>query len=147
MTGYRFLFDRDAAKAAELFPPQRVVMLADVGLPEVAKDSEIVRAACDRKCIIVTCNGDDFVREFNSYLTQSKKVECHDMCGLVVLPNGFEIQRRVVPKLLGRLRLGDKRISWRDVWERDCLVKVSRNGAVATSRFPRCHYCRKNGLE
>ncbi|MGA3317566.1 MAG: hypothetical protein ABSC64_14135 [Candidatus Korobacteraceae bacterium] len=141
------MFDRDAAKAAELFPAQRVVMLEDVGLPETATDSEIVRAACDRKFIVVTCNGDDFVREFNSYLAQTKKLECHDMYGLVVLPNGFEIQRRVVPKLVGRLRLEGNRISWREVWEKDCLVKIGRNGAVATSRFPRCHYCKKSGLD
>ena len=147
VTGYKFLIDRDAAKAAQFFPARRIVTLQDIGLPENARDSEIVRMACDRKCIVVTCNGDDFIREFNSYLAQSKKLECHDMHGLVVLPNGFEIQRRVVPKLIGRLRMDGVRISWLDVWERDCCVKVSRNGAVTISRFPRCHYCKKNGLD
>ncbi len=147
MTGYRFLFDRDAAKAAKLFPAQRVLMLGDLGLPETASDAMIVRAACDRKCIVVTCNGDDFVKEFNSYLAQTKKLECHDMHGLVVLPNGFEIQRRIVRKVEARLRLEGSRISWRDVWEKDCRVKVTRNGAVTTSRFPRCHYCKKNGFD
>lgn len=145
--GYKFLFDRDAAKAANLFPIGRVVTLEQVGLPENAKDAEIVRVACNRHCIVVTCNGDDFVKEFNSYLGQTKKVECHDMYGLVILPNGFEIQRRIVPKLAVRLRMDGERISWRDVWERDCCVKLNRDGSVAVTRFPRCHYCKKKGSD
>jgi hypothetical protein len=54
VTGYRFLFDRDAAKAASLFPAGRVVTFENVGLPENARDSAVVRVACDRKCIVVT---------------------------------------------------------------------------------------------
>ena len=147
MNGYRFLFDRDAEKARVLFPNSRVLTLADVGLPENARDSEIVRIACNRQCIIVTCNGDDFVKEFNSYLEQTKRSDCHDMFGLVILPNGFEIQKRVVPKLKDKLRMDGARISWRDVWEKDCCVKVSKGGSVAVSRFSRCHYCKKRGSD
>jgi hypothetical protein len=40
MKGYKFLFDRDAAKSSGLFPTKRVWTLAKVGLPEDADDSE-----------------------------------------------------------------------------------------------------------
>jgi hypothetical protein len=45
--------------------------------------------------MIVTANGDDFVGEFEKYLSQVKQTECHDMYGSVILPNGYEKQRRV----------------------------------------------------
>jgi hypothetical protein len=57
------------------------VGLKGVGLPENATDSEVVKVACERR-IVVTCNGDDFNREFNSHLTQTKKTDCHDMYAL-----------------------------------------------------------------
>lgn len=148
MTGHRFLFDRDAAKAQGLFPKRRSVSMADVGLADNATDRAIVERACSDKYIVVTCNGDDFVREFERYLSQTKKrKECHDMSGLVILPNGYEIQRRVLRGLEKKLRLDGRKIDWKDVSEKDCCVKVEKNGDVKVTRFKRCFYCEKAGAE
>jgi hypothetical protein len=51
---YGFLFDRDVSKAASFFPAKRVRTIEQVGLPENATDSEIVRKASDLGLIIVT---------------------------------------------------------------------------------------------
>ena len=67
MTGYRFIFDNDSRKAARFFPRRRIVFLEQAGLTEKASDRKIVEVASDRKWIIVTANGDDFVAEIKRY--------------------------------------------------------------------------------
>ena len=81
MANYRFLLDRDVSKTASLFPKHRRLALADVGLAETASDRKIVEEACYRKCIIVTANGDDFLREIERFLKQTKMKDCHDLGG------------------------------------------------------------------
>ena len=147
MIGHRFLFDRDAAKAKELFPKRRCLSMADVGLPDKATDYDIVECACLGQYIIVTCNGDHFVREIHRFLSRTKKKDCHDMSGLVILPNGYEIQRRVVPTVEDKLRLSGHKIGWKDIWQNDCCVRVERNGDVTVTQFPRCRYCEKAGAD
>jgi hypothetical protein len=138
MLSHGFLLDRDVSKVASLSPKKRTKTLANVGLPEDASDPEIVKKAWARGTI-VTGNGDDFVREINRFLAQTKKAECHEMFGLVVLPIGYERSQDKT-----NLRLGKERLTWTDVAHRNYNVRVKRNGATEVQRFPRCAYCLKN---
>jgi hypothetical protein len=79
-----------------LFPRKRTKTLADVGLSERARDSEIVGEVWDRNLTIVTGNGDDFVREINIFQGRTTRAICHDLYGLIVLPNGYEHQKRLL---------------------------------------------------
>ncbi|HEX7360692.1 MAG TPA: hypothetical protein VF283_09385, partial [Bryobacteraceae bacterium] len=97
MLSYGFLLDRDVSKVGSLFPKKRTKTIADIGLSQNASDAEIVRAAWERQLTMVTGNGDHFVKEINEFIAQTKKASdgCHELFGLVVLPNGFERQRRI----------------------------------------------------
>jgi hypothetical protein len=140
MANYRFIFDNDSRKTAEFFPRRRTVSLEQAGLTEKASDREIVEVASDRGWIIVTANGDDFMAEVNRYLQQSTKLVCHDLSGLIIVPNDYEIQRRVLPGLGNRLHFEGKLINWKDVWELDCCVRVCKDGKAQVTRFERCFY-------
>lgn len=87
LPSYGFLLDRDVSKVASLFPRKRTKTLADVGLSENARDSEIVTKAWERGLTIVTGNGDDFVREIDAFQSRTKRKDCHELHGLIVLPN------------------------------------------------------------
>ena len=140
---YGFLLDRDVSKAASLFPKKRTKTIADIGLPPDAPDSEIIKEAWERSLTIVTGNGDDFVKEIQKFLAQTKRDECHEMYGLLVLPNGYERQKRLLQNIEGRLKLGKEKLRWADVADRNCCVKVTRLGAAEVRRFPRCFFCQK----
>lgn len=146
MLSYGFLLDRDVSKAASLFPKKRTKTIADIGLPQNAADTEIVKAAWERQLTIVTGNGDDFVRAITRFLAQTKKASdgCHEVFGLVVLPNGYERQRRILQNVEKTLRLGKEALTWTDVAYRNCYVRVKRTGGTEVKRFPRCFYCQKN---
>jgi predicted nuclease of predicted toxin-antitoxin system len=146
MTSYSFLLDRDAAKTASLFPRKRTRTIAQIGLPENASDREIIRMACEREFIIVTANGDDFVREILAFQKQTKRKACHELRGLVILPNQFEIQKRVLRDLEERLRFGNEHLHWHDVWNRNFCVRVRKTGQPQVWRIPRCFYCLKDEL-
>ena len=143
MYSYGFLLDRDVSKAASHFPKKRTKTIADIGLPKNAPDSEIIKEAWERKLIIVTGNGDDFVKEIQKFLDQTKRDECHEMYGLLVLPNGYERHKRLLQNIEERLKLGKEKLSWADVADRNCCVKVTRLGAAKVRRFPRCFFCQK----
>jgi len=149
MLSYGFLLDRDVSKAASLFPRKRTKTIADIGLPQNATDTEIVKAAWERQLTIVTGNGDDFVREITRFLAQTKKASdgCHEVFGLIVLPNGYERQRRILQNIEQTLRLGKEAITWTDVAYRNCYVRAKRSGGTEVKRFPRCFYCQKNEMK
>ena len=146
MYSYGFLLDRDVSKAASLFPKKRTKTIADIGLPPDARDSEIVNEAWERRLTIVTGNGDHFVKEIQRFLAQTKRDECHEVYGLVVLPNGYERQKRLLPEIEGRQKLGKEKLRWAEVADRNCCVKVTRLGAAEVRRFPRCFFCQRKEL-
>ncbi len=146
MTSYKFIFDNDCPNAAEFFPSRRIVTLEQAGLSPASSDRKIVELASERRWIIVTANGDDFVAEIKRYLRQSTKLVCHDLSGLVIIPNDYQLQQRALPRLEERLHFENKHIGWKDVWELDCCVRVTKNGRAQITRFERCFYCTKNGL-
>lgn len=138
------MLDRDVSKAASLFPRKRTKTIADIGLRQDATDAEIVKAAWERELTIVTGNGDDFTREIQKFLSQTKRNECHEMRGLVVLPNGYERQKRLLQDIERTLKLGSEKLTWAGVADKDCYVKVKRAGGTEIRRFPRCVFCQRN---
>jgi hypothetical protein len=147
LASYGFLLDRDVSKVVSLFPKKRTKTLADVGLSEKARDSEIVKEAWERRLTIVTGNGDDFVREIEAFQNRTKRNDCHELHGLVVLPNGYEHQKRLLQGLEGKLRLGNEMLTWSDVAQKNCLVRVKKSGKPEVKRFKRCFYCQKLELK
>lgn len=143
MSEYGFLIDRDVAKVASLFPAKRTRTTLDLGLPANATDAAIVEKAWDRQLIIVTANGDDFVREFHRFLSKTQKKDCRDLFGLLILPSGFEIQKRVLSRVKERMRFGGKPVIWADIWYKNYCVRVLKDSKVEITRFPQCLYCRK----
>jgi hypothetical protein len=143
MKPYRFLLDRDVSKAASLFPKRRACTVADVGLSETAKDAAIVEKAWELEATIVTSNGDDFLMEVRKFLRQTKRKDCHDLFGLIILPNKFETQRRMLAKLGSRLLFDGRKITWDDVWRKNLCVRVVTVGKPEITQLPRCFYCQK----
>jgi predicted nuclease of predicted toxin-antitoxin system len=146
VTDYRFIFDNNCEKAAEYFPKRRTITLKQARVSPDATDREIVEVASDRKWIIVTSNGDDFIAEIKRYLAQSTKLKCHDLAGLVILPSAFEAQRNALHKAEQRLVFNGRHLSWKDVWELNCCVRLTKTGDVQVTRFERCFYCKKAGV-
>lgn len=146
MTSYKFIIDNNCRNAAKFFPSRRIVTLEKAGLNARASDREIVEVASDRRWIVVTANGDDFIAEIKRYLSQSTKLVCHDLYGLVIIPNDYQLQQRALPRLEERLHFDGRHIGWKDVWELDCCVRVTKSGKAQIARFERCFYCKKSGL-
>jgi hypothetical protein len=134
-------------KPHRFFPKKRTKTLADIGLSESAADYRIVQEAWRRGLTIITGNGDDFVKQIQRFLSQTKRAECHEMYGLVVLPNGYELQKRLLRDIEAGLRLGREKITWADVANRNCYVRVKRSGGAEVRRFARCSYCLKNEMK
>lgn len=147
MTNYKFIIDNNCRNAAQFFPSRRIVSLERAGLSPNASDRQIVEVASERQWIIVTANGDDFIDEIKRYLRQSMKLACHDLHGLVIIPNDYQLQQYCLPRLDQRLQYKGKHIGWKDVWELDCCVRVTKKGKAQITRFDRCFYCNKNGLD
>jgi hypothetical protein len=144
---FRFLLDRDVSKAFSLFPRRRAQTIADAGLSETAEDAAIVEKAWELEAIIVTSNGDDFFREMRRFSQQTKRKDCHDLFGLVVLPNKFEIQKRILGDLASRLRFKGKQITWDDVWRKNLCVRGKATGNPEIAQLPRCFYCQRRLLK
>jgi hypothetical protein len=143
MRRYRFLLDRDVSKVVSLFPRRRARTITDVGLSETARDAAVVEKAWELEATIVTSNGDDFLKEVGKFLRQTKRKDCHDLFGLIILPNKFEIQKRKLCDLVARLRFGGGRITWDDVWRKNLCVRVKATGNPEITQLPRCFYCQK----
>lgn len=143
MRKYRFLIDNDSQAAARHFPQKRVVSLSQAKLPSSASDAEVVAAAWELECILVTANGPDFEKEIEQFLQKTQQNDCHDLFGLVVIPNPAAVQNRVLPGLAKKLRYKGRNIAWQDVWRRNYLVRVHSNGAVDVRELGRCFYCKK----
>lgn len=138
--------DRNVSKVAPLFPAKRSRIIAQVGLLENATDAEIVRKAWDLCLTIVTANGDDFVKEITRFQNQTTRVNCHEMFALVVLPNGYESQRRLLQRTGEKLRLGTEKLTWGDVALKNWYVRLKKRANPEVKRFKRCFYCQKNQL-
>jgi hypothetical protein len=140
---YRFLLDRDVSKTSSAFPKRRTRTVAEIGLADNASDAEIVRAAWNGEYTIITANGGDVQREILKLQSQTKSKECHELRGLVVLPSGYENQRRLLHKVEQRLRFGNTKVAWFDVSYHNLIVRITLQGRPEVRRLPRCSYCQK----
>ena len=143
MQPYCFLIDRSAAKAATLFPKSRMQTSNSLDIAENASDEEIVRKAWLHRCTIVTANGDDFVAEICKFQKKQMRRVCHELNGLIVVPNEFEIQKQIIKIAHKKLRFGGKPIGWPNVWSDNLYVRLRKSGSPIVNRFPRCFYCDK----
>jgi hypothetical protein len=118
MRRYGFLLDRDVSKTASLFPRGMARTVMQLELPADAPDASIVKKACEHDLTIVTGNGEDFIREIQKFQGQTQKKDCHEMSGLIILPNGYETQGRLLKTAEERLRFGGRKITWTDVCQK-----------------------------
>jgi len=143
MSKYAFLVDCDVEKAVTLLPHKRTRTTVEMGLAKDAPDAAIVKMAWERAWIIVTGNGDHFINEILRFQRKMEKRICHDLSGLVILPNGFEVQSRVMNAVESKLRFGGKRVTWTDVWSKNYCVRIKKDSEPTITTFPQCLYCRK----
>ncbi len=95
----------------------------------------------------MTANGDDFVRKIERFQKKQMRKECHELYGLVILPNEFANQRRALSQLKKRkARFGGRDVGWPEVWEKNLCVRLKRDGTAEVKRFSRCYYCEKYTL-
>ena len=110
MRPYRFLLDESVRHLKRCFPRHQAITTTEASLPADASDAEIVRRAWDLQYIIVTANGDDFVREIRRFQRQMMRANCRDLRGLVVVPDGSITQARALKQLGNSLRFGGRPI-------------------------------------
>lgn len=143
VTPYRFLLDESVKHLKPEFPRKRAVTIAEAGLRENAADAQIVELACAGEYIIVTANGRDFEREIRKHQRKMMINHCHDLSGLLILPDGAMVQKRALKRLGERLRFGGKELHWEQVRSGNFLVRATKSGGSEIRRFPRCVYCKK----
>ena len=107
-------------------------------------DSEITTEAWNTLKTAVTANGSVFVRAFLNHHRRHPctKSGCHDLNGLIVIPN-HEFRARnalVAADKLRSLRLGRSPLTWDDVHEYNLYAKYHADGTVDLKRFPLCRY-------
>lgn len=139
---YHFLVDRCVAKAGALLPvsANRVRYLKDVGLSENASDSAIVEQAALDQLIIVTANRRDFLNEIETF-QKKQMLDCHDLYGLLILPNLHANQVRCLSKLNGKMRFERSSITWRHVQINDLSIRLTDDGEVRVTPLARSRYC------
>jgi|HubBroStandDraft_5_1064220.scaffolds.fasta_scaffold21043_6 hypothetical protein len=107
-------------------------------------DAEVTARAWDSLQTVVTANGGDFVRAFLNHQRTHPctKTDCHDMNGLIVIPNHeFRAQNAVnaMEKRTG-LRRGRRRLFLDNVSDYNLYAKYHADGTVEMKRFPMCQY-------
>jgi hypothetical protein len=59
----------------------------------------------------------------------------------MLVPNEQIVQERVLKGLENRMKLEGKKVTYKDVHDRDLLVQVESDGTARVSRLPRCPHC------
>ena len=142
-----FLLDQDVSKVASLLRLKRTYSVSKMGLSANATDADILQKAWEQQLIVVTGNDDHFVAEFLKFIGRSKINDCHDLHGLLVLPNGYENQKRLLQNIGKKLRFGTRKVTWTEVAQKNYYVKAKRDGTVVIKTFPQCFYCEKLRLK
>src|SRR6266566_9037424 len=93
-----FLLDEDVKALRPLFPRKRVKTLAQMRLKPETPDADVVLKAWNRGFTIVTANADDFRKAIADF-QQRAVSDCACLWGLVLLPTGEEVQRRLLTNL------------------------------------------------
>jgi hypothetical protein len=145
---YTFLLDRNVEALVDLFPRGRAKTASQKGIPDVATDAEIVRNAWLAQETIVTADSRDFRRAITRFFGQRRAGNCTCMFGLVVLPSVLATQRRLLKNRLrdleGRLHVGRRRRTWKDVSHQNYEVRVGRTGRARLTELPLCRECEED---
>jgi hypothetical protein len=130
------LIDADVPFARDLFGGR----LASAKL----EDPQVVMLAWKSDLTIVTANGADFTRYFLEHQRRHPctKNACHDMSGLIVLPNPELKARNAFQAVTRRngLRAGGEQIDLDAIWYYNLYAKYHVDGSTEVKRFPRCPY-------
>jgi hypothetical protein len=134
-----FLLDEDVKALKPLFPKRRVKILADLRRKLDSDDAEIVEMAWNRGFTIVTANANHFRKAIVDFQRRGPRGSCSCLYGLVILPTGHEVQRRLMSDRKAverRLRFGDEAITWKEVRKRNYEVRLLRVGAPRVVELP-----------
>jgi hypothetical protein len=145
MVSFKFLLDHDVRHLATSFPGKQVLMLEDVGLSQRSSDGEIVEAASERGCVIVTNNARDFEKEVPEHIaaTSKKAKGCAQVHGLViVIPPEKFVQEKALSEATGTLTLEGRSIGWKEVSDLCLKVVISKEKRPVVTKLPRCPYCK-----
>lgn len=145
MSHFKFLLDESVKHLARRFPAKRVFTLESLALPRDAPDDDILDVASIRNCLLVVSNRRDFLPKIRAYVAKSTKKAggCRRVPGLIVfVPNEEHAQVRLLRNLERRLKFEGRKITYKDVHDRDLLVQIEASGAVKIARLPRCPHCR-----
>ena len=84
------------------------------------------------------------MRDIKDFVAQTKKDDCREMFGLVILPNRYEINKRLLPEIEKKLWMNGRKITWADVHFENYCVRVKKDERpTVTAPFARCPYCRQ----
>jgi predicted nuclease of predicted toxin-antitoxin system len=143
---YNFLLDRNVEHLALYFPKQRVKTASQEGLPPSASDTAVVEKAWLRQSVIVTADIKDFRPAIVKFQRQKGRNPCGCLFGLIGLPNVHETQKRLLKNRLSDLesqlpRVGAKRITWKDIHQRNYMVRVMKAGSPQVTELGLCPDC------
>lgn len=141
MFTYGFALDNGVNHLRNWLPHGRSRSLSELGLTVDASDAAIVRKAVEESLIIVTANGDDFLREIEVYRkTSTRNKGCHDANGLLIVMDAHR-PRRTFQEVTASLRLDRTPVSWANVTDDNLLVRLMLGDRVSVTMLPRCFYC------
>lgn len=112
-----------------------------------ALDSQNVVRAYNDELTVVTNNANDYLWEFNKFQRKLQRNECHELVGLVIVPNKqFEAEPFWNSIKRGVVHAGRK-VTWREVRDYNLVVgPPDEHGRARLRRFEQCFYCKKYGM-
>jgi hypothetical protein len=141
MYTFGFVLDNGVNHLKDWLPRNRARTLPDLGLARDSDDLTIVRKAVAESLIIVTANGDDFLRLIDRYRRTSARTKtCHDASGMLIVMDAH-VPRRSFAETTTSLRLDGRRIGWGVVTDDNLVVRLAVDDRTTVGRLPRCFYC------
>jgi len=122
----------------EDFPRGAATTSTECGLKNDADDMDVIGLAFERKALLVTADRES-AHKCRTY--QDRRQRC--MFGLLILPQGIEVQRRLLAELSGGRkkllhRQYDRQVNWMDVHDDNLAVVVHMNGNPAVTDLCNC---------
>lgn len=136
-----FVCDEDSQHLSSSFPAEQIVPLTAIGITigRGTADSAVLAHARQAGRILVTSNVSDFAKEMRAATGQCTSAsECRCGAGMITVPNGT--QQIPFSAVTRSLRLGDKSVSWEDVFVCNLQVAVRRGGTAEVVRRPICRF-------
>ena len=143
---YNFLLDRNVEHLESLFPRGRAKTATKERLPPSASDRDIVEQAWLRQSTIVTADIKDFRPAMVKFQRQQGRRPCGCLFGLIVLPNVYETQKRLLKNRLNDLQarlpsVDGTKPTWSRVHSRNYMVRVKKSGNPHVTKLGLCPDC------